>query len=223
MILEEILKEKGLFQYFKNIEDRVLREKLIRKSTFKTYKSEDIMFFNPEDEMAYLFLDGRYQIRSFITDTLDCLYPKCGEFWLGIPSAIGEKVSELEITFIEETRVLALPLKELLYADSAKNIDLWIRITKLITNELAQNHMRASKRLVLPTDVYFLNCLAENNYIYEGLSVQDISYIININTRTLQRVVQNLERDGLIIRSKTKKMIRAADKDLIDKFLEEIY
>ncbi len=222
MNLREVLIKKDLFKYFNNIENEAIKNNLLNKSSLNTYKKGDIIYFNPEDENVLIFLEGKYHIRSFISDEADYIYPGSGEFWLGIYAVLGNESSELEISFAEDTTVLSLPLKELLYSDPSKNVELWMLISKMSTKRMMHMHRKSAERLVLPTEVYFLKSLVENNYIYEGVSVQDISYKIHVNTRTLQRVVQNLEKEGLLIRDKAKKIIKVSDRNKVDTYLESV-
>ncbi len=140
---------------------------------------------------------------------------------MGTAAALGEEIPELEITFIEETDLICMPLKDLLYTDPSKNIDLWIRIAKLMTEKLVTTFKKSGRILVLPVEVYFLRCLVENGYIFKGFSVRDVALLIGINTRTLQRIVKKYEIEGLIVREKDKKIIKASSKEVLDEFLKK--
>ncbi len=219
MNLQETLIEKDLLKYFRNISNSQVRDNLLNKCSISKYNKGEILYFDPKEDMAVIFLDGTYHIRQFISEESDYIYPGNGEFWLGLSEIIDEDNYELEVSFAEETTVLSIPLKELLYIEPAKNVDLWIKISKIATKRMVYFQKKSAERLVLPTEVYFLKSLMENNYIFEGVSVQDISYRIHVNTRTLQRIVHNLERDELIVRDKNKKIIKASSIKKVDAYL----
>lgn len=219
MNLEEILIEKDLLKYFQNIEDETTRSSLLNKCSFNCYDKGDFLYFDPMDEKVLIFLDGKYHLRQFISEENDYIYPGSDEFWLGLSEIIDEDNYELEVSFLERTSVLSIPLKELLYIDPSKNVELWMKISKMTTKRMLHLQKKSAERLVLPTEAYFLKSLVENNYKYEGLSLQDISYKIHLNTRTLQRVVHNLESKGLLIRDKNKKIIETTTIEKVDNYL----
>ncbi len=224
--MEAKLKEKliklELFKYFQNIKDSSTKKELLESCSIETYYKKDILYFKPNEEKVLIFLSGKYHIRQFISDEADYIYPGSGELWIGLSEIVDETDYELEIMFTEKAEVLTIPLKKLLYIEPKENFELWIKISQMVTKRMYEYQKKSAERLVLPTKDYFLKCLAENDYSFEGISTQDISYSIHVNVRTLQRIINNLEKEKFIERNIQKKIIRATSLEKVDNYLNSI-
>lgn len=208
MNLKDVLAENEIYQYIENIRCQEKREKILSKCSVVEYKKGDIFYFSPEEEeKAMIILEGRLNIRIYVTDEKDYVVPWDNAYWLGTPWALSEKSKELEIDIMEDAKVLYLPLKELLYADPRENVGLWMKLSKMAVKKYMDIQKKTVERAALSTDTYFMKSLAEHGYNYMGMPIQEISYELNISTRTLQRVVQGLVQKGYIERDRSKQCI----------------
>ncbi len=222
MNLKEVLLERNLYTYFENIKNPIVRNSLLNKCKLKKYKKGEIFHFNAEGDKALIFLDGKYNLRFFVSLDSDYVYTGSGEFWLGIPAILDEEEYEFEVSLIEDTNVLIIPLKELLYLDPSKNANLWIKVMEISAKRVLSHQSRAIDKVALSTKECFLKELVENNYAFLDTNVVEIANAMRVNSRTLQRTVVALEKMKLIERDINKKYIKAISRDSVDAYLKNI-
>lgn len=221
--IKEILTEQDIYRFIMNVKDEKLRRGLLSECKLLKYKAEDVEYISTEGRSsAYAILSGRINVRVFLNESTDYVIPWENKNWYGAMSILAEDYTECEIIFLEDTNVLSFPLKALLEAAPQENFELLMRLMKMGAKAFREVQVQNIKRAALSTEAYFLSSFKDNDYRYDGLSIPDISYLLKINTRTLQRVIQALENKNLIVRDKVKKIIYAKDRDKIDDYLESI-
>ncbi len=223
MDVKKLLIEQDIYPFFMNIKDENLRKKLFSKCKIIEYKADDFIYHSTkEDNSVFIFLSGRVNIRAFINETTDYIVPWSNKYWYGALSIVADDFTECELFFAEDTKILSFPLKELLFSEPKENYELWMKVGRMAAQALRDIQVKSIKKAALSTEAYFLTLFIENGYHVKNLSIPEIAGRLQVNSRTLQRLVQKLEEKKLIVRNKGKKYIYAVDNNKIDEYLESI-
>lgn len=223
MDVKKILIEQEIYPFFMNIKDESLRNKLFSKCEILEYKADDFIYYSTQEDIsALIFLSGKVAVRAFINETTDYIIPWSNKYWYGALSIMTDDFTECELFFSEDTKILSFPLKELLFSEPKENYELWMKVGRMAAQALRDIQVKSVKRAALSTEAYFLTLFIENGYHIKNLSIPEIAGNMHVNKRTLQRLVQNLEKKDLIVRSKTEKYIYAVDNEKLDEYFESI-
>ncbi len=221
MNVKDILMELDIYKYIEHITDKDVSNNIFEECRIESFKKRDVFYFEPHNEEGLIFLNGKINLTSYVTDDIIFTGTWETEIWLGITHALGINKDHYEVTFLEDTDVLFLPLKKILDANPKENYELWVRISKMIAQKYLNFYTSSTRRLTLPTEVFFLKSLMENGGTFNNISIQDIAYQLHLNVRTLQRTIQNLENKKFIERSRSKKIISVISTHRVEEYLSE--
>lgn len=222
---KDALIETGIYEYIMNVKSEKIRKMILSESKVTEYKKGDIFYSNSENQdLTFVFLSGKLNFRVYVSDEVEYTLPWDNRFWYGIFRTLSSKdiLEEYEMNFLEDTTVLSFPLKKIMHSEPKENIDLWMRISKMASDKHIELQSKIIERSALSTEAFFLKSLVNSGYSYENMSIQEIGYGLNINTRTLQRLIQNLEKQNLIKREKISKRIYVKDQNQVDNYLNSI-
>lgn len=223
MEIKDLLIDQEIYPYIMNIKDDKLRKEVLSECKLLEYKTDDFIHISTENNPnALIFLSGKINLRAFINESTDYIIPWNNKYWYGALSIIAGDWNECELFFLEDTKVLSFPLKKILHYEPKENYELWMKISKMSALALRDVQVKAIQRAALSNEAYFLTLFIENGYHFENLSIPEMAGRMKVNTRTLQRLIQNLEKEDLIVRNKMKKYIYAKDKDKIDSYYQSI-
>lgn len=222
---KDILVEMGIYEYIMNIESEKTRKEILSECKVTEYQKGDIFYSSSEDhDLTFIFLSGRLNFRVYINDEIEHTFPWDNKFWYGIYNALStnEFLEDYEMNFLEKTLMLSIPLKKIMHSAPKENIELWMKVSKMAADKHVKIQSMIIERSALSTEAFFLKSLINSGYSYENMSIQEIGYGLNINTRTLQRLIQNLEKQNLIKRERFNKKIYARDRNQVDNYLNSI-
>lgn len=222
MDIKKILIEEGLYEFITSIKSEKEREVILNECKIKSFKSRDSLYFGlGEDDTTLIFLDGKISLQMYIGESSEYTIMGNKDLWIGLLEALDIDKREFEVSFLEDTTVLYFPLKKLLYSDSEKRLELWIKISKLIASKYSKRLIKNARRNALTTESYFLTSLVENGYKYVDVSLEELSYELDIQNRTLQRIINKLENLGIIQRDKKNRSIYSVSKEKVDNYMLE--
>lgn len=226
MNIENVLQQIKALKYFNNIIDPNTRERLLRKCEVKDYIKNELIYYDSAGDRIIIFLSGKYEIRYFMSGEKTFVFSQSGEFWYGIAPVVENDIYlsklEVEILFKEKTKILYFPLKELLNPNLAQNLELWIKVSKMLARRLNYAYSKSMKKVTLSNEGHFLKELINNQYIFKTSSLKELAYQLHINPRTLRRIVFNLEKKELIIRDKKKSYIKVRNIEKLDEYFKSL-
>lgn len=193
MQIKALLKDIGWEEFIDTPYEGMFFLKRIQKNDLYPLHGESIArcFYVAEGRVKMIFYssEGRELTWTF----------ERGE-WFGMEDLIsGEMVYLYDIEGMDEALLLEVPLKKLIHQYKCKSF--YSKLLKI----MADLTYKVGNKIVLMTNYtheeIFLKFLQDNDYRIEGRKLPEISELVKINLRTLQRVIKKLEVSGVIGRS----------------------
>ena len=147
----------------------------------KKYKANSIIYFKGDvDPNIYILRSGKVILRVTPADSFkeEIVYVKEGEFF-GLKSALGHYPKEETAQTIEDSIVVVLDENEFLNLIS-KNIDLQVKILKILSKELRDTVKKISDILKAKVITPFDGMLSYANYYLDNKKPQKALYFLNL-------------------------------------------
>ncbi len=159
-------------------------------------------------EKCFYVVEGSVRMIFYSSDGRELTWVFESGSWFGMEDLIAEEENyPYDIEATEDTVLLEIPLRKLLTKYKCK--DFYLKLLKIIAdtaydvgNKLAFMMNHSHKEI-------FLKFLQDNGYKVQGKRIPEISELLKINLRTLQRIIKGLEASGIIVRDKDS--IRVTD------------
>lgn len=172
-----------------------LHGKILEKCFYVVEGSVRMIFYSP---------DGRELTWTFERDS-----------WFGMEDLIaGEEAYLFDIEGTEDSLLLEVPLKRLL--SHYKSREFYSRLLKIMADFSYSVGNKLALMMNYTHEERFLKFLQDNGYRIEGKKICEISDLIKINLRTLQRIIKDLEASGIIVREQDS--IKVTDLERYSKY-----
>lgn len=189
---------------------------------FRDIKKGDSKFFSVEESIpTFYLLEGSIQFVIY--------RPEGGEFYIDLSpgdlSGINTNLSSIlehkfqrsfegELVAKTDSLVAELPLEKLLSLDIENKEKLLTKILKLSVREGLERSRYLFFKSIYSDEEFLIKALENNKLL--NLTTKEISELLNINLRTLQRLLKNLVTKEII--EKNKKSFRLIDQDKLEDY-----
>ncbi len=187
------------------------REELIRKLPLEIRQEMRIVKYKPHEVVAFdasnsdyvwRVLSGAIKIKYFTL--LD--HEINGEFhsgeWFGGPCSLIGFEGSVDILTIKESVILWFPLKKMIEKYPEEMNAVWEVVAVESAKEYRKILSNIVAKLTLTNEGYFIKYLMDNNGLIEFNSLDELGEILNMNVRTLYRIIGNLKQKNLILKRK---------------------
>lgn len=187
-----------------------------------SYKAGDMIFYGLDKYVtAQYVVEGNLQYIIYTPDGGEFyseLFP--GEIAgvnIAIANADEETLTrqfEADVVVKEDTTVVKLPFEKLLKNDFPGKSEVLVKLMIMAASE----NMRRSKyfiyKVVNSDEEFFLKALESNRL--KKSNTREIAQLLNINLRTLQRIIKNLVDKKVIVREKGS--LRIASEEALERY-----
>jgi len=193
----DYLKEMGL--------SNILPKSLVEKVKLEEYQEGDIMEMEAfQSGKVWKILDGQAKMTIYMEHGGEYYGDFSSGEWMGVAACLIDLVGTVDIEAKRKTRVLTIPLKEIINNHPEVMQHLWEKIAKGSAVEFVRVLGGTLAKAVLTNEGYFLKYLSQNNMRIKFNNTRELSELLNTNLRTLQRIIRKLREDGVIEKSKNE-------------------
>lgn len=193
----DYLKEMGLSD--------ILPKSLVEKVKLEEYQEGDIMEMEAfQSGKVWKILDGQAKMTIYMEHGGEYYGDFSSGEWMGVAACLIDLVGTVDIEAKRKTRVLTIPLKEIIKNHPEVMQHLWEKIAKGSAVEFVRVLGGTLAKAVLTNEGYFLKYLSQNNMRVKFNNTRELSELLNTNLRTLQRIIRKLKEDGVIEKNKNE-------------------
>ena len=152
-------------------------------------------------EKCFYVVEGSVRMIFYSSDGRELTWVFESGSWFGMEDLIAEEENyPYDIEATEDTILLEVPLRKLLTTYKCK--DFYLKLLKIIADTAYDVGNKLAFMMNHSHEEILLKFLQDNGYKVQGKRIPEISELLKINLRTLQRIIKGLEVSGIIIRDK---------------------
>lgn len=205
MELKKAMIETGIYEYFLHISKKMPTKDARNLFKIKTYKKGDIINFtgdSKENGFVWSIVSGNAKQIFYPDDIREYIVISQKGQWLGAPAIISGTHTVMDVKFLEDTEILVFPLGKIMRERSDIMNGLWEKVARDVCNFFLQITFLNMARTTMSNEKIFIKYLTDHNFSTKGVTTKIISEILDINLRTLQRIISKLEKRKLINRKR---------------------
>ncbi len=226
MKLNDALTEAGIYNSFLEISKAASHEELEELFEIRDFKKGEVVSFSEEagGKNGYVWnvLKGEGKQIFYPSGSKEYVFKLTEGEWIGVPGAVSNLYILTDIEFLEDTQVLIFPLGKMIRERPDIMVEIWERIARMMVNKFVWAAEQFIDKSSMSNEAYFLKTLANNNYSFNETTTKSLSESLGINLRTLQRIINSLEKRKLIKRDKSKGRIWVDDFESFDTYLDSL-
>jgi len=193
----DYLREMGLSE--------ILSEDLIKKIKIEEYEKGDIMEMEAfQSGKVWKILEGQAKMTIYMEHGGEYYGDFSSGEWMGVAACLIDLVGTVDIEAKKKTKVVIIPLKEMIRNHPEVMQYLWEKIAKGSAVEFVRVLGGTLAKAVLTNEGYFLKYLSQNDMRIKFTNTRELSELLNTNLRTLQRIIRKLKEDGVIEKSRNE-------------------
>lgn len=193
----DYLRETGLID--------ILSEDLIGKIKVEEYEKGDIMEMEAfQSGKVWKILEGQAKMTIYMEHGGEYYGDFSTGEWMGVAACLIDLVGTVDIEAKKKTKVLIIPLKEMIRNHPEVMQHLWEKIATGSALEFVRVLGGTLAKAVLSNEGYFLKYLSQNNMRIKFTNTRELSELLNTNLRTLQRIIRKLKEEGVIEKSRNE-------------------
>lgn len=185
-------------------------------------KKGDIIYYSQDKKMSAIYvLEGKVQYIVYS--------PEGGEFYIdyfsGDLAGIGASLSyqlknkmkrsfEADLIGKEDSIIITLPLEKIFDMEFKGKEEILKKLIFLFAEEHFQVSEYFFHKSLYSEENFFIKIVEKHRVINKG--TKELSEMLNINLRTLQRIIKNLQKAGVII--KEDKKISIGEKGNVERY-----
>ncbi len=183
----------------------ILSEDLVKKIKVEEYEKGDIMEMEAfQSGKVWKILDGQAKMTIYMEHGGEYYGDFTTGEWMGVAACLIDLVGTVDIEAKKKTKVLTIPLKEMIRNHPEVMQHLWEKIAKGSALEFVRVLGGTLAKAVLSNEGYFLKYLSQNNMRVRFTNTRELSELLNTNLRTLQRIIRKLREEGVIEKSRNE-------------------
>lgn len=183
----------------------ILSEDLIKKVKVEEYEKGDIMEMEAfQSGKVWKILEGQAKMTIYMEHGGEYYGDFTTGEWMGVAACLIDLVGTVDIEAKKKTKVIVIPLKEMIRNHPEVMQHLWEKIAKGSALEFVRVLGGTLAKAVLSNEGYFLKYLSQNNMRIRFTNTRELSELLNTNLRTLQRIIRKLREDGVIEKSRNE-------------------
>ncbi len=183
----------------------ILSEDLVKKIKVEEYEKGDIMEMEAfQSGKVWKILDGQAKMTIYMEHGGEYYGDFTTGEWMGVAACLIDLVGTVDIEAKKKTKVLTIPLKEMIRNHPEVMQHLWEKIAKGSALEFVRVLGVTLAKAVLSNEGYFLKYLSQNNMRVRFTNTRELSELLNTNLRTLQRIIRKLREEGVIEKSRNE-------------------
>ncbi len=209
--LEKILKEL-------KIQD-LLKEEFVDEIILKEFKVDTHMeLYGKKQEKVWYIVMGSVEGTEYYSDVKSAQFLVGKDNWFGFEEVILDQKMIYDMKIKKGTLLLELPLRKIMESKSV-NPQILLSFMRHMARNI--NHLRGYiiNKVGYSDEGFFLKYLEENNLKITYKNQVDLAEVLLINSRTLQRIIKSLEKEGIILIK--RKAIEVVEKNRFYRYLEE--
>ena len=175
--------------------------------------------YGSNEGMAWYVLKGKVKITCYFKEDDKEFFWELEEGeWFGIEDVILENHAEYDVEAYTDVSVVLVPLRKILNNYSSG------KILKKIMRDMAASarirEIKAATRIGYGNEKFFLKYLEKNDFILKYNNTKELSEILNMNQRTLQRTLKKLTEKEIITRE--TKIIKVPDIQVYEEYMKTL-
>lgn len=191
----------------------ILSDDLVRKIKVEEYEKGDIMELEAfQSGKVWKILEGQAKMTIYMEHGGEYYGDFTTGEWMGVAACLIDLVGTVDIEAKKKTKVLVIPLKEMIRNHPEVMQHLWEKIATGSALEFVRVLGGTLAKAVLSNEGYFLKYLSQNNMRIKFTNTRELSELLNTNLRTLQRIIRKLREDGVIEKSRNEIWVVDEDK-----------
>lgn len=226
MKLKNALIEANIYDSFLEFSKVTSDEELENLFEIRDFKKGEVVSFTEEaggkNGYVWNILKGEAKQIFYPYGSREYIFKLTVGEWIGVPGAVSNFYTLVDIEFLEDTQILVFPLGKMIRERPDIMAGIWERIARMMVNKFVWAAEQFINKSSMSNEAYFLKTIANNNYSFEDTTTKSLSESLGINLRTLQRIISSLEERKLIKRDKSKNKIWVEDFDAFDTYLDSL-
>ncbi len=191
---EKILKDIGLGDLIEN--------PLIKNvSIIKVKRGNRGDLYGYTKGMAWYILSGNVEMTSYYEDDCDSSWDLKKGDWFGIANAVLKTPIKYEAEAYSDVVVLEVPINQILESEATSKT-LLKKVVEILAFSVEKREERVAIRVGYGDELFFLKYLERNDFIINYPNLNKLSNILNINSRTFQRILKKLEESDIIYKTR---------------------
>lgn len=191
----------------------ILSEDLIKKIKIEEYEKGDIMEMEAfQSGKVWKLIEGQAKMTIYMEHGGEYYGDFTSGEWMGVAACLIDLVGTVDIEAKKKTKVIVIPLKEMIRNHPEVMTHLWEKIAKGSALEFVRVLGGTLAKAVLTNEGYFLKYLSQNNMRVKFTNTRELSELLNTNLRTLQRIIRKLKEEGVIEKGRNEIWVVDEDK-----------
>jgi len=167
--------------------------------------------------LAWHILKGKVKMISYFEDGREFFWELEEGEWFGMEDAVLKSEIQCDVDSYSEAVILEIPLAEIMESEKTSK-KLLKKIIEIMSFSTKAREEKGALRIGYRDDLYFLKYLERHNFGINYNSLRELSEVLNINSRTFQRILKRLSCKGIL--QKTKSRIMVNNMDAFIRYLE---
>lgn len=225
MKLEKAMKDTGIYEYFLEVSKKIPAEDVRELFKIDRYRKGDIINFtenHEENGLVWCIINGSAKQIFYSGDSTEYVVISEKKHWLGAPAIILGVHTVMDIEFLEDTEILVFPLGKIMKERDDIMKELWEKIARDACDFFLRVTFLNMAKSTMTNEKIFIKYIIDHNFSIRGVSIKTISEILNINLRTLQRIISKLEKRKLIERERKLNNIWTIDRDIFKEYNQSL-
>ena len=218
MKLKKAMIDTGIYEYFLEVSKKIPAEDVRQLFKIDGYRKGEIINFtenHEENGFVWCIINGSAKQIFYPDDSTEYVVISEKKHWIGAPAIILDVHTVMDVEFLEDTEILVFPLGKIMKERDEIMKELWEKIARDACDFFLRVTFLSMNRSTMTNEKIFIKYMVDHNFSIRGVSTKTISEILNINLRTLQRIISKLEKRNLIERERKLNDIWAIDRDIL--------
>lgn len=225
MKLKKAMVETGIYEYFLEISKQMPLKEAIDLFKIESYKKGDIINFtgnSKKNGFVWSIVSGNAKQIFYPDNSREYVVISEKGQWLGAPSIISGIHPIMDVEFLADTEILVFPLGRIIKERDDIMAELWEKIARDVCDFFLQITFLNMARSSMSNEAIFIKYLIDHNFSIQGIPTKILSEILDINLRTLQRIISNLEKRKFISRKRKLNHIWVDDIDIFNEYYHSL-
>jgi len=200
-------------------EIKMISQKSLNNFFYLRQLSKEEIFI-PKENCLYIVIDGRGLATGFFEDYLEFNMEFIKGESLGFVDLQDEHISFI-LKGMPSTTLLEVPIKMIMdKANIEFLVDIYNRMTKAMVRNIFKLFRAHAAKIQLSNEQFFIDFLISKGNEYTFTSTPELSRLLHIELRTLQRIIRKFTKDKII--EKNNKTFKIIDIDSAREILKDL-